>query len=65
MARKPRIHLEGALYHVMLRGNCGQSIFLANDDREALNMKASSLNLFSFLFSIYKSIYIIKAREKP
>ena len=24
----------------MLRGNCGQSIFLANDEREALNMKS-------------------------
>lgn len=35
MARKPRIHLDGALYHVMLRGNGGQSIFLAEDDRDA------------------------------
>ena len=35
MARKPRIHLDGALYHVMLRGNGGQSIFLLDDDREA------------------------------
>ena len=35
MARKPRIHLDGALYHVMLRGNGGQSIFLVDDDRDA------------------------------
>ena len=35
MARRPRIHFEGALYHVMLRGNGGQSIFLADDDRDA------------------------------
>jgi putative transposase len=27
MARKPRIHIEGAFYHVMLRGNAGQNIF--------------------------------------
>ncbi|MFH2129672.1 MAG: transposase [bacterium] len=27
MARKPRIHLKGAVYHVMLRGNDGQQIF--------------------------------------
>jgi len=35
MARKPRIHLDGALYHVMLRGNGGQSIFLSDEDRDA------------------------------
>ncbi len=27
MARKPRIHYPGALYHVMLRGNGGGDIF--------------------------------------
>ncbi|MFU8770036.1 MAG: transposase [Desulfotignum sp.] len=27
MARKPRIHYPGALYHVMLRGNAGQTVF--------------------------------------
>lgn len=37
MARKPRIHFEGALYHVMLRGNGGQSIFLTDDDRDAFD----------------------------
>ena len=34
MARKPRLHVPGALYHVMLRGNGGQSIFFADDDWE-------------------------------
>ena len=33
MARKPRIHLPGGLYHVMLRGNAGQEIFLTDADR--------------------------------
>lgn len=33
MARKPRIHLPGGLYHVILRGNGGQPVFLAEDDR--------------------------------
>lgn len=33
MARKPRIHLPGGLYHVMLRGNGGQPVFLTDDDR--------------------------------
>lgn len=35
MARKPRIHIDGALYHVMLRGNGVQAIFLTDDDRDA------------------------------
>jgi REP element-mobilizing transposase RayT len=33
MARNPRIHVPGGLYHVMLRGNGGQSIFFCDDDR--------------------------------
>jgi len=33
MARKPRIHLEGSVYHVMLRGNGGQEIFFTEGDR--------------------------------
>jgi REP element-mobilizing transposase RayT len=33
MPRKPRIHYPGAVYHVMLRGNGGQSIFFDQADR--------------------------------
>lgn len=33
MARKNRSHLPGAFYHVMLRGNYGQSIFFSDADR--------------------------------
>lgn len=36
MARKPRLHIPGGLYHVMLRGNDGQNIFFTNDDRYRL-----------------------------
>jgi REP element-mobilizing transposase RayT len=34
MARKPRVHFEGALYHIMCRGNQGRSIFKDNPDRQ-------------------------------
>jgi len=34
MARKPRIHFEKALYHAIVRGNGGQSIFLDDADRQ-------------------------------
>ena len=33
MPRKPRIHFPGAVYHVMLRGNAGQDIFIDDSDR--------------------------------
>lgn len=33
MARKPRLHVPGGCYHVILRGNGGQDIFLQNEDR--------------------------------
>jgi len=33
MSRKPRIHLGGGIYHVMLRGNGGQAIFFTEADR--------------------------------
>ena len=34
MPRKPRIEYEGAVYHVMCRGNGSQAIFLSDRDRE-------------------------------
>jgi len=33
MARKPRIHIPGGFYHVILRGNGGQDIFNSKADR--------------------------------
>jgi len=33
MARRPRVHCPGALYHVMLRGNGGQETFFSQKDR--------------------------------
>ena len=34
MARKPRVHYAGGVYHVMLRGNGGKKIFFDDEDRE-------------------------------
>ena len=34
MARPLRIEFEGALYHVMARGNARADIFLDDDDRQ-------------------------------
>ena len=35
MALKPRLHLPGGLYHVILRGNARQDVFFAPGDRSA------------------------------
>ena len=35
MARKPRLHVPGGLYHVILRGNARQDVFFSADDRLA------------------------------
>lgn len=35
MARKPRLHVPGGFYHVILRGNAQQDIFFGEADREA------------------------------
>jgi len=34
MPRKPRVEFEGAIYHIMSRGNRGDAIFLDDKDRE-------------------------------
>jgi len=36
MARKPRLHVEGGFYHVILRGNGDEKIFFSNQDRAHL-----------------------------
>jgi len=54
MARKPRIHVDGALYHVMLRGNAGQSIFLIDDDRDAFEaLVADGISRFGHRIHAY------------
>ena len=35
MARKPRLHVPGGLYHVILRGNARQDVFFDAADRAA------------------------------
>jgi putative transposase len=37
MPRHPRLHVPGACYHVILRGNHQEDIFRAPEDRKVLN----------------------------
>lgn len=49
MARKPRVHLPGGVYHVMLRGNGGQDIFFTDDDRYYLyQLLEEGINRFQY-----------------
>ena len=41
MARKPRLHYVGALYHVMVRGNGGQDIFADDEDSRGFSRRRS------------------------
>ena len=50
MARYPRIHIPGGVYHVMLRGNGGQEIFLdPGDGTRFLELLAEGTARFGFL----------------
>ena len=39
MSRKPRIHYQGALYHVIVRGNNRTYIFNSRENKEGYNKR--------------------------
>jgi len=54
MARKPRVHFPGALYHVMARGNQGQAIFTDDFDRRRyLELLQESQRRYNFRLYAY------------
>jgi len=54
MARKPRIHFPGALYHVISRGNQGQRIFRQDKDRfYYLDLLSRYYNRYDFRLYAY------------
>ncbi len=52
MARKPRIHYEGALYHVMVRGN-NRSYIFRNEDNKRTYKKIVSKYKKRYRFKLY------------
>ncbi len=49
MARKPRIHVPGGFYHVILRGNGGQDVFIDDSDRHYfIGLLAEGTERFGF-----------------
>jgi len=49
MARKPRLHVPGGLYHVILRGNARQNVFFTAADRKYFfNLLAEGVVRFGY-----------------
>lgn len=54
MARPLRIEFEGAVYHILSRGNARQNIFLSNNDKEKfLEILSSVVKRFGWLCHAY------------
>ncbi len=54
MARKPRVHVPGGVYHVILRGNGGQDIFFRKEDRgELCRLLAEGTDRFEYRVHAY------------
>jgi len=54
MARKPRVHFPGALYHVIVRGNKGQRVFRREADFKLyLRLLGEYKEVFDFVLCAY------------
>ena len=71
MARKPRIHFAGALYHVILRGNDRQDIFFQPSDRRLwetilkASMERYQSSIHCFCWMTNHLHMVIQVDEKP
>ena len=60
MPRHPRVHAEGLLYHVMARGNDGQTIFLRQSDYEAF---LEALGVVRKRYPFYLYAYVLMSNH--
>lgn len=71
MARKPRVHFPGALYHVIARGNKGQRVFRQEADFKLyLRLLGEYKKSFDFVLCAYALMpthvhLLVEARDKP
>jgi len=71
MARKPRVHFPGALYHVIVRGNKGQRVFRREADFKLyLRLLGEYKEVFDFVLCAYALMpthvhLLVEARDKP
>ncbi len=71
MARKPRIHYAGAMYHVMLRGNAGQTVFHENAEYRffeeilAQGLAQNEIALHAYCWMVNHVHMALQVRETP
>jgi putative transposase len=71
MARKPRVHFPGALYHVIARGNKGQRVFRREEDYKLyLKLLREYKEAFGFLLYAFALMpthvhLLVEMNEKP
>ena len=62
MARKPRIHFSGALYHVITRGNRREAIFRDEEDLERCHSNWPLID--SFIYLLVRGFCMLPLRFK-
>ena len=71
MARKPRVHFPGALYHVMVRGNNGEKVLLDAKHKSrylsllALYKEKIGFNLYAFCIMDNHAHFLIEVQDIP
>ena len=71
MARKPRVHFPGALYHVIVRGNKRQRVFRREEDFKLyLRLLGEYKEVFDFVLCAYALMpthvhLLVEVRDKP
>ncbi len=71
MARKPRIHYPGAIYHVMLRGNAKQAIFHKDEEYRyfenilAQGLEQNSVRLHAYCWMKNHVHMALQIKDKP
>src|SRR5262245_26613145 len=68
MARKPRVEIEGGLYHVLTRGNNRQTIFRSPDDYQKflslLRVQKSQLPFFLYAYCLMSNhVHLLIERQ--
>ena len=59
MARAWRIEYEGALYHVLSRGNERQDIVISDDDRKLFLDTVGEIDIFCYVLRITNNFQLV------
>ncbi len=71
MPRQPRLDIEGALHHVMIRGLDGQTVFLGDGDREDFTTRLAGLvpetgvRVFAWVIMSNHAHFLVRTGPEP